>query len=92
MLAGSASAEEEELYREIARKHARLPEGVKRIDFRFGEDSTGASAVWIVLVAEEDINPSKDKIATLLRFGKEIESEILASDGRRWPYMQIVTE
>jgi hypothetical protein len=91
MLQGT-SVEEARLYHDIVRKHGRLPEGLKRIEFRFGEDSTASSAVWIVLVAEEDVNPSKDKIAGLRRVADEIRSEILASDSQRWPYVEIVTE
>ena len=93
VLRGSAAVDEARLLHDIARKHAPVPKLVKRIDFRFGEDSTtGSPAVWIRLVAQEDLNPSKAKIAKLLRLEDEIRAEILASGSERWPYFEIVTE
>jgi hypothetical protein len=92
VLRGGALVDEAKLFQEIARKHARLPKFVKRIGFRFGEDSTGDPAVWIRLFTPEDLNPSKAKIAALRRVVDEIRSDILASGSERWPYYEIVTE
>jgi len=40
-VAGAASADEARLFHDIVGKIRRLPAGVHRVGFRFGEDSTG---------------------------------------------------
>ena len=44
-LEGAASGDEVQMFHDIVRKYRSLPAGVSRIDFRFGEDSTGTPAV-----------------------------------------------
>ncbi len=92
MMEGAASVEEARLFHEIAQGMGPLPAGVRRLQFRFGEDSVGDPAVWIVLVADDDLNPSKEKIAALGRFIDEVQAAILRSDTERYPYSQILTE
>lgn len=69
-----------------------LPAGVRRVEFRFGEDSEGAPAVWVSFVAGDDLKPSKEKIAEIQKVTGEVRAEILRSDTDRWPYVEIVTE
>jgi len=92
MMEGAASAEEARLFHEILRGIGPLPEGVRRVEFRFGEDSQGDPAVWIVLVADEDLNPSNEKLDALRRIIDEVQAAILRSDTERWPYSKILTE
>jgi hypothetical protein len=89
--AGAASVDEGKLLHDIVRERVRLPEDVRRVEFRFGEDSTGAPAVWIVFVANDDLKPSKSKIARLQRVAEEVRS-IVQSQTNRWPYIEIATQ
>ncbi len=91
-LTGAATVAEARLFHDIVRKVGRLPSGVRQVRFRFGEDSEGAPAVWITLVAGDDLKPSKEKIGDLQRVTSEVREEILRSDTERWPYVEIVTE
>jgi hypothetical protein len=88
----AASGKEARIFHEIVGRHGALPEGVRRVEFRFGEDSAGEPAVWIVFVASNDLKPSKGKIADLQRVADEVRSEVLRSDSQRWPYVEIATE
>jgi hypothetical protein len=69
-----------------------LTETIKQIDFRFGEDSDDAPAVWITIHANADVNPSKNKITELNRAAETLRAAVLNSEFKRWPYVQIKTE
>jgi hypothetical protein len=86
-----ASVNEAKLLNDIVRARVRFPQDVLRVEFRFGEDSAGAPAVWIVLVAHEDLKPSNSKIASLQRAADEVRS-IVHRESNRWPYIEIATE
>src|SRR6266567_2032908 len=86
----AAADDEAKRFQEFVR-NVRLPNDVSRVEFRFGEDSTGAPAVWIVLFARDDLRPSKNKIADLQRVAEEVRS-IVRSESNRWPYVEIATE
>jgi hypothetical protein len=88
---GAASINEAKLLHDIVHERVRFPQDVLRVEFRFGEDSTGAPAVWIVFVAHDDLKPSKSKIASLQRAAEEVRS-IVHSESNRWPYIEIATE
>jgi hypothetical protein len=90
--ADAATGAEAQFFHDIVRRIGGLPAGVRRIQFRFGEDSAGTPAVWITFVAGDDLKPSKDKIADLRRVTEEVRTEILSSNTERWPYVEIVTE
>jgi hypothetical protein len=87
----ASSADEVKRFNDIVRT-VRLPDDVHRIEFRLGEDSTGAPAVWITLIAKDDLTPSKRKIADLQRVAEEVRSKVRSSESNRWPYVEIVTE
>lgn len=89
--ADTASVDEAKLLHDIVHERVRLPQDVRRVEFRLGEDSTGAPAVWIVFVAHDDLDPSKSKIASLQRVAEEVRS-IVRSETSRWPYIEIATE
>jgi hypothetical protein len=88
----AASGHEARLLHDIARRHYPLPAGVQRLDFRFGEDSTGAPAVWIVFVAKDDLRPSSERISAIRRLAEKVRSEVRSAGIDRWPYITIEAE
>ncbi len=87
---GAAAGDEAKRFHQMVR-NLRLPEDVSRVEFRFGEDSTGAPAVWIGLIAKDDLKPSKSKIARLHRVAEELRA-MVHNESDRWPYVEVVTE
>jgi len=92
LMAGASSVEEARLFQNILRGIGPLPSGVRRVQFRFDDDSMGDPAVWIELVADEDLNPSNEKLDALRRVIDEVKAAIRRSDTARWPYSKILTE
>lgn len=88
----AATGAEGRLFHDIIGKLGDLPPGVKRVGFRLGEDSVGTPAVWITFVADDDLKPSKEKIAAMQKITNEVKAEIFRSDTERWPYVEIITE
>ena len=80
------------MFRDIIGRIGGLPEGVRRVEFRLGEDSMGAPADWFTFISRDDLNPSKEKIDEFQRIGKELRDEVMRSDSDRWPFIEIVTE
>ena len=68
-------------------KSRKLPPGVKDFEIKFGTDSTGDLAMWILFLVEDDKNPSQEKISKLREFGNQIRTELLSADLRYWPYI-----
>jgi hypothetical protein len=91
-LSGAASGDEARFFAKNITRWAQLSKIIKRVDYRFGEDSDGSPAVWITIVASADLNPSQQKIEELSRASDAIRRGILGSEFRRWPYVQIETE
>jgi hypothetical protein len=89
---GAASAEEAKLFHDLARRWMPLPDGIRRVHFRFGEASDGAPAVWIIVVMPEDLKPSKEKIRTISKVTQSFRDDVLAAETDRWPYIRIETE
>lgn len=89
---GAASGAEARMFHDIVKNLGGLPPGVRRVDFQFGDDSDGTPAVWISFVADDDVRPSKEKIADLRSMMNKVRAEVLLSDTDRWPYVEIVTE
>jgi hypothetical protein len=92
---GATPAEEARVFHDMVirtiSKLGGLPDGVLWVDFRFGEDSGGSPAVWIVFRAHDDLNPSQEKLAQIQRFAREIRSGVRESGSERWPYVDIAT-
>ncbi len=89
---GAASAEEAKLFHDLARRWMPLSDEIRRVHFRFGEASDGTPAVWIVVVVQDDLKPSKEKIRTLARITESFRKAVHESDTDRWPYISIETE
>ncbi len=85
---GDANGEEARFFASLS-KSAPLSETVKAVEFRFGVDSDNDPAVWIVIRADPDDNPSKSKIAELSRVGEALRAAVLNSQFNRWPYVKI---
>ena len=85
-------AEEARLFEEIIRAHPHLPEGVHGITFRMGLDYAGTPAGGFILKADDDLNPSDEKIDALNRFEKVLRHAVYLSDSDRLPYMRVETE
>jgi hypothetical protein len=85
------ASDEAKLLHALVHEHVRLPQDVSRVELRFGEDSSGAPAVWIVFVAKDDPKPSKSKIASIQRAAEDAR-RIVRSESNRWPYIEITTE
>jgi hypothetical protein len=89
---GAASAEEAKLFHDLARRWMPLSDEIRRVHFRFGEDSDGSPAVWIIVVVPEDLKPSKEKIRALSDLMQSFKDDVHRSDTDRWPYTRIETE
>jgi hypothetical protein len=81
-----ASVDEVRNIHDIVKKR-RTPEGVRDFEVRFGTDATGAPAVWIWFLVDEDANPSPEKVSQLTEFGNLVRSDLLQSNLRYWPYI-----
>lgn len=80
-------ADEIAAVKQLVKKHPR-PASVREVQIELGEDSTGDPAVWISLIVDEDLNPSRAKLEELNAFSDTITSEILKHDPRRFPYVR----
>jgi hypothetical protein len=89
---GAASADEAQVFHAISRKWTPLSHDIRRVEFRFGEDSDGSPAVWITVIVPADLKPSKEKIDNLYYATELFRKDILESDTNRWPYISIQTE
>jgi hypothetical protein len=88
---GAATGEEARFFSQLQRL-APLTETIRKIDFRFCEDSDNALAVWITIHASADVSPSKTKIAELNRAAETLRAAVIKSEFKRWPYVEIKAE
>jgi hypothetical protein len=89
---GAASVEEAKLFHDMARKWTPLSNEIKRVHFRFGEDSDGSPAVWITVVVPTDLKPSKRKIAAIYNATESFKRDVMEAETNRWPYINVETE
>jgi hypothetical protein len=74
----------------IIRQHAHeLPEGVRSVEFEFGEDATGDPAVWILFRVGADVQPTSAKIDEIDNLAQTMKSEIIGAGAGHWPYVRI---
>jgi len=91
--ARSSIEEDGRIIEEIIGRHAdKLPDGFKRIDFEFGEDSTGDPAVRVFLVTADDRAPTKEQAVAIDELADALRSEIIAARTDHWPYVGIRVE
>ena len=65
-----------------------LPEGLQ-VTLRFDEDSTGAPAAWIVLLARNDLKPNRETLEAIRHVAEKYRSEFRRLNTERWPYIEI---
>ncbi len=91
-LEGNVSPEDARLFHDLVRRRFPLPDGFRTVKFRFGEDSAGDPAVWIVFIVEkDDLSPSRERIAEIRRAGEAMKSEVRRTGTERWPYIAMET-
>ena len=89
---GAATGEEARFFGNLPRQVGQAPESAKRVDFRLGEDSDGSPAVWITIIANDDLKPSRQKIDEFTQYSQRLRDAVLNSGFGRWPYVRIKTE
>ena len=89
---GDASPEEVRRFYDLIRDHGPCPGGIERVEFRFGENSAGAPAVWIVLIAKDEVNPSEQRMEAIGRVREESKAAVRSLGTERWPYVSIEDE
>lgn len=83
---GATVAEARKIH-QLVKKH-RFPQGVRRFEVKYGKDSTGNPAVWIRFIIDEQLSPRKDEINELNSLRRDVQSELLKSSLRFWPYVE----
>jgi hypothetical protein len=77
----------------IARHHADRPEGVRRVAASFREDHDGEPAVFLEMIVEKKIKPTKEKIEELNDYIQLILNDIIGDNEiDYWPYARTLTE
>lgn len=66
----------------------RLPEGVRGVEAKYGTDSGGEPAIWLIVDVDDDAAPSEDKLDRFNRFALSMKSKLLAAGVEAWPYVQ----
>jgi len=88
----AASLEEEQALADVVQRHRPWPDGVRDVKLRFGVDSAGEPAVWIVVVARDELNPSRERITAISDFADKIRSDIRRTGSELWPFVAIEAE
>jgi hypothetical protein len=85
-------AERRHVQQIIDRHASDRPEGIRRVEFTFGEDWTGHPAVYVNLVVGKDVQPTKTKIRELNDYVKLLHDDIIDEDVGFWPYSRTFEE
>jgi hypothetical protein len=86
---GDASPEEVRRFYDLVRDHGPWPGGIERVEFRFGPDSAGSPAVWIVLIAKDELKPSQARMDAIKQVRDELRAAVRGLGTDRWPYVDI---
>jgi hypothetical protein len=62
--------------------------GVRGVEAKYGTDSGGEPAIWLIVDVDDDAAPSEDKLDRLNRFALSMKSKLLAAGVEAWPYVQ----
>jgi len=76
----------------IDRHHGERPEGVRRVEPHFGEDWTGAPAVFLHMFVDKGLEPTNEKIGQLNAFVRAMLDEIIDMELGYWPYSRTIEE
>jgi hypothetical protein len=85
-------ADQRQVRETIDRYEPKRPDGVRRVDFTFGEDWTGDPAVYIELIVDKTVKPTMEKAQELNDFVKLIQRDLIESKFAFWPYTRTFTE
>jgi len=65
---------------------------VRRVEFSFGEDSTGDPVVHVVMVVSKDLSPTKEHIEELNVLANILTQDIIRKEIGLWPYVRTIVE
>ncbi|MFO1079690.1 MAG: hypothetical protein U1E23_03560 [Reyranellaceae bacterium] len=82
-----AEAAQARRLRTLVARRAR-PRGYDRFELEFTEDSMGDPAIYVWFTVEDDLNPSKEKIASVNALVHDVTQALLDSGDGRFPYVQ----
>lgn len=84
-----AQMDEDRLVKDLVAKHrGEFPLTIKKIDVRYGEDSTGNLAVWILVSMDGDPDLSPEKLSRLDDAMKNVKADLAKAGVERWPYFK----
>jgi hypothetical protein len=81
-----ASAEEALKVHHIVNANT-APEIVRSFEVEFGSDSANNPAVWVHLIVDPDLNPSREKISELNGIARKVRFALLDGGFAFWPYV-----
>jgi hypothetical protein len=64
-------------------------EFLRRFEIEFGPDSTDNPAVWVHLIVDADLRPSKEKIAKLGKVVRKVQAALLRENLGLWPFVDV---
>jgi hypothetical protein len=81
---------EAEQIREAVKKTS-LPETVRDVSYRLDVDSSGAPAVWVRVIVDDDTPSSRDFPAVAAGIRNAIRDALEQAGIERWPYVRFRT-
>jgi hypothetical protein len=69
-----------------ANRSSRFVHGFK---IEFGPDSTDRPAVWVHLIVDPDLKPSKEKISELGEVVRKVRTALLQENLGLWPFVNV---
>jgi hypothetical protein len=67
----------------------RSSEFVRGFEIEFGPDSTDSPAVWVHLIVDPDLKPSRKKISELGEVVRKVRTALLQENLDLWPYVNV---
>jgi hypothetical protein len=64
-------------------------EFVRGFEVNFGPDSTDSPAVWVHLIVDSDLRPSKEKISELSEVVRKVRTALLQKNLGLWPFVDV---
>ncbi len=84
---GASAGEARRIHRIVA-ENASVPV-IRSFELKFGPDSTNNRAVWVHLIVDDDLKPSKDKISEVHAIANRVRSALLRENLNFWPYVDV---
>jgi hypothetical protein len=91
LLPDDVTAEDMRKLQEFALRWFPPSEEFYRVDFVFGEDWDGDPAMWLTLIAKDDLAPSKEKMERIRRGFDGLDEDVRSLGLKYWPYTKIKT-